>query len=100
VASSVVAATRHTAAAYVVASTGLTPGSGRRTIAFMALKIVAAAPLPRAMHQTATAVNSGLVRSIHAAEVRSAVRSSINCGMVKGWNGARSRYLESSIDPG
>src|SRR5688572_22672513 len=47
------------------------PVSGRSTIAFIPLKIVATAPLPTAMQATATAVNSGDLRSMRNAKCRS-----------------------------
>jgi hypothetical protein len=48
-----------------------TPGSGRSTTAFIALKIVVTAPLPSAMTNTIATVKIGLLRSIRPAKRRS-----------------------------
>src|SRR5688500_6068928 len=48
-----------------------TPASGRSSIARIALKNGATAPLPTAMQATATAVNSGDLRSMRNAKCRS-----------------------------
>ena len=44
-------------------STSATPGSGPRTAAFIALKIVVTAPLPNAITNTITTVKIGLFLS-------------------------------------
>ena len=45
-----------------------TPGTGRSTVAFIALKIVVTAPLPRPMTITITSVKTGLLRSMRPAK--------------------------------
>ena len=53
----------------------LVPGSERSTMAFIALKIVVTAPLPREITVTATRVNTGLLRSIRNAKRKSPRRA-------------------------
>ena len=48
-------------------SGSLTPGSGRSSTLFMALKIVVTAPAPSEITSTAIRVNTGLLRSIRMA---------------------------------
>ena len=44
-----------------------TPGSGRSSIAFVALKIVVTAPVPSATTSMTTMLNTGLFRSMRPA---------------------------------